>query len=57
MESMFDGLETEFKDLAPEIQQRAIEIAKRLIAQGCQREEAIQKAIAEVQERNFDLEG
>ena len=57
MENMFEGLETDFEELIPEIQQKANGIAKNLISEGCPREEAIKKAITEVQERNFDLEG
>ncbi|WP_374163797.1 hypothetical protein [Arcticibacter sp. MXS-1] len=56
-ENLFDGLELNFKDLDPRIQEKALELAKQFIIEGHDRESAIKKAIALSEERFLDLEG
>lgn len=57
MEDQFEGLEIEFKDLNPAIQEKALQFAKKLINEGSQREEAVREAIRLAEERFLDLEG
>ncbi len=58
MEDVFKGFESDFKDLKPQIREKAIEIAKQLLMDGeYKREDALKEGIRQAEEWFLDSEG
>ena len=59
MKSAFEGFDAMFNELAPQVREKAIEIASQLLASGkfSDREEALKEGIRQAEEWFIDLEG
>ena len=58
MKDLFDGFGARFKELDPEVQKKAKELAKQLMEEeGYDKATAIKEAIKQAEQRFLDLEG
>lgn len=58
MDWIFENSQAELNDLMPEVREKALEIAKRLMKKGgISEDEAMRKAIVQAQEWLYDSEG
>ena len=58
MDWIFENFKAELNDLSPEVREKALKIAKKLMKkEGISDDEAMRKAIVEAQEWLYDSEG
>ena len=58
MDWIFENFKTELNNISPEVREKAVKIAKRLLKkEGISEDEAIRRAIIEAQEWLYDSEG
>lgn len=58
MKEIFDEFEPKLKELKPEVKEKTLEIAGKLLTEkSLSREEALKKGIKQAEEWFFDLEG
>lgn len=57
MKEIFNEFEADLKDLKPEVREKALEIAGKLLMENYKRQDALKEGIKQAQKWFMDLEG